>query len=92
MFSIQFNNKKTLFNNFSVCTDKMSNHLNDEQVKVSSSKEPISALKISVYKDEGWVPMTNDPNQWLQVSINYPLLLLLNMNLLTTPLIKPEYV
>lgn len=41
--------------------------MNDEQIKVSSSKEPITANLVSVYNDEGWAPLVDNPDQWLQV-------------------------
>ncbi|CAH1404838.1 unnamed protein product [Nezara viridula] len=52
--------------NSPVCTDKMSNYMNDGQIKVSSSKVPVTANLISVYNGEGWAPLVSNPDQWLQ--------------------------
>lgn len=49
--------------------------MNDQQIKSSSSeKETLTAATLSVYNDEGWVPLSSDPNHWVQVSEIYVLI------------------
>ncbi|KAF6208903.1 hypothetical protein GE061_014645, partial [Apolygus lucorum] len=49
-----------------VCTDKMSNSMDDRQIKASSSKTPVTQELVSVYGNGGWEPLTTDKNQWLE--------------------------
>ena len=62
----------------SVCTDEMgldNGAMNDEQVTVSSSMiDNFHGKEASFSSPKGWTPLTNSPNEWIQVQTHTALL------------------